>query len=231
MSLISADRPLQPHPHYPGALSKKLWRHCGETIAKAIRNPRDRFCCTKCETGFYRTHCRVCERPIVGAKSSRRQLCGRRRCKLEFRRHQERFFRSRYPSSGVSPKREENPTKSKALLPENRAGTWTQIAGPVLGKIALHCAPLPLDPELLARHARDRKAAIAERNRRAPTPLIGPQDSPVNVVGGYRLPDAPEIDFSPIGPAPVKSKPAHAAADDPLAIPDSLGRVEPDSIS
>jgi hypothetical protein len=36
-----------------------------------------------------------------------------------------------------------------------------------------------------------------------------------------------KIDLSPIGPAPVKSKSAHAA----LAIPASLRRVEPESIS
>jgi hypothetical protein len=192
MSLISIASPLQ------GTVPNKsrLCRHCGEDLPKAVRNPRDRFCCDKCEDSFYRVHCRVCERPIT-AKNSRRQLCGRRRCKLDFRRHQERFFPSRYPSGRVSPKREENSTKSRAFLAENGGCTFAQIAGPALGESAFRAATLPLDSELAARHSRDRAAAIVERNRRAPAPAIGPHDPPVNVLGGYRFPGAPAIDLKP----------------------------------
>jgi hypothetical protein len=115
------------------------------------------------------------------------------------------FTRAATLIMGVSPKREENLTKSKAFLAQNGGGTWTQIAGPVLGEIGFRCATLPLDFELVARHARDRKAAIAERDRRhpVPVPLIGPHDPPVNIVGGYRFPDAPAIDLSPITTASV----------------------------
>jgi hypothetical protein len=59
---------------------------------------------------------------------------------------------------------------------------------------------IPLDPELVARYARDRKAAAAERNRQAPAVLIGPQDPPVNVLGGYLFADAPGIDLHPTVP-------------------------------
>jgi hypothetical protein len=197
LSLISTAHPLQPQPQFASSAVKKLCRHCGEPLIKAKPNPRDRFCCGKCEESFYRTNCRVCERPIVGAKNSRRQLCGRHRCRLEFRRHQGRFYRSGYPYSGVSPKRDKTSTKSTAFLAENGGGTWAQIAGPTLTESAFRAATVPLDPELVARHARDRKAAITERNQRSPAPLIGPHDPPANIVGGFRFPGAPEIDLSP----------------------------------
>jgi hypothetical protein len=217
VTFISTDYPLQVTVPNPA----RRCRHCGEALAKATRNPRERFCCDKCETLFYRVHCRVCERPIVGAKNSRRQLCGRRRCKLEFRRHQERFFRSRYPSGGVSPKREERPTISKAFLPVFEGSTFTRVAGRELSESAFRAATLPLDPELVARHARDRKAVIAERDQRAPTVLIGPHDPPVNVVGGFKFPDAPEIYFKSVTAIPVSEKPVLTATAD-LAIPENL---------
>jgi hypothetical protein len=183
----------------PRVVPQKRCRHCQETLAKAANNARNRFCCSKCESSFYRVHCRVCERPIE-AKNARRQLCGRRKCKAEFRRHQERFFGSRYRHMALSPKRDKTLAKSKGFLPENGGRSWTQRAGPIVSESAFHCATLPLDPELVAHYARARKAAIAERDRRhpVPAPLIGPHDPPINVVGGYLFPNAPKIDLSPI---------------------------------
>lgn len=82
--------------------------------------------------------------------------------------------------------------KSKSKPPLNRARVWRVVAGPDLSEANLI---VPLDPEFVARQARDRGAAIAERNRSypVPPPLIGPSDPPVNVVGGYRFPRAPKI--------------------------------------
>jgi hypothetical protein len=98
----------------------------------------------------------------------------------------------------VSPNEEENSTKSKAFLPEKGGSTpWFKVIGEDLSESAFRAATLPLESELVVRHARDRKSAIAERNRSAPAPLIGPSDPPVNVIGGYRFPGAPEINLRP----------------------------------
>jgi hypothetical protein len=188
---ISGD----PHPQSRRPAPQKVFRHCRELLAKAANNPRDRFCCAKCEQSFYRTHCRVCERPIPEPGNARRQLCRRRKCKAEFRRHQGRFYGSRYPSEGVSPKRDKTLAISNGFLPLKRVPAVTVRAGPIPNESVLHCAAIPLDPELVARHARDRKVLAAERYRSTPTPLIGPHDPPVNVLGGYRFPNAPKIDL------------------------------------
>jgi hypothetical protein len=216
-------------------VSQKQCRHCGGTLDKAANSPRDRFCCPKCEEGFYRVHCRVCERPIE-AKNSRRQLCDRRRCRAEFRRLQKHnpgtfdsiefspsVSPSRYPHMGAVSKRDKNSTKSKAFLPENGGGTWVRIAGPIFSESSsFHAATLPLDSGSAAHYARSRKTAIAERDRRIhmPPPLIGPHDSPVNIVGGYRFPGASKIDLSPIAAAnPVLPTETHAGASDSLDFP------------
>jgi hypothetical protein len=113
-------------------------------------------------------------------------------------------------------------------LPENGGGTWVRIAGPIFSESSFRAATLPLDSETAAYYARSRKTAIAERDRQpVSAPLIGPRDPPANLVGGYRFPNAPEIDLSPIGPAPVKSAPIHVVGD-PLAIPDFLRRAMPE---
>jgi hypothetical protein len=174
---------------------QKRCRHCGETLEKAANNPRDRFCCVKCEESFYRTHCRVCEREIPAARNPRRCLCGRRKCAAAFRRSKDQFYSTRYPNAGSVIGQGKTPAKSNGFLPKNGGGTWTRRAGPEVSEPAFHCATLPLDPELVAHHARARKAAIAERDRQhpVPAPLIGPADPPVNIVGGYKFPNTPKI--------------------------------------
>jgi hypothetical protein len=175
---------------------RRRCRHCGEDIGRQIRNDRDRFCCQKCADSFYRIRCRVCERPI-SLKNSRRQLCGRPKCASAFRRDKGRFFGTRYPYAGLSEKRGKTSTISRAKIDQNGGSRIAQIAGPTLSEAAFRFATIPPDPELVARHARDRAALVAERDRRLPPPLIGPFDPPANVVGGYRFPGAPKITITP----------------------------------
>jgi len=39
-----------------------------------------------------------------------------------------------------------------------------------------------------------------------PSVLIGPNDPPVNILGGYKFPNAPAVDLNPISPKPEKQK-------------------------
>ena len=61
--------------------------------------------------------------------------------------------------------------------------------------------------------------------------LVKRHSAPVNLVGGYRFPNAPAIDLSPIGRtmAPVAADAAAliATIDDDLTIPDFLKRTVP----
>jgi hypothetical protein len=63
----------------------------------------------------------------------------------------------------------------------------------------------------------------------AAAPLIGPNDAPVNILGGYKFPSAPAIDIGPLPvTAPCIDKPSPTVGypidDDSLEIPDFLRR-------
>jgi hypothetical protein len=206
---------------------------CGAKLRLPVTNPRDAFCAAGCFTAFYRRRCLVCERAIIRG-TERQRLCGRQKCKGEFRRHKERFFPTRYPPSGLSPNASRNPIKS-ALKTRSKAGRgFVQTAGPELSPIAFGLATLPLDPELVARLERAHRNYFEHRRRAkrlaARKAQIKRHHPPVNLLGGYRFPDAPEIDLSPL-PEPsswaVSSRwaPAPTATDTP-DISDFLRRAQ-----
>jgi hypothetical protein len=86
---------------------------CKSWLKEPAENPRDAFCCAGCEVGFYRTHCRVCEKELGEAKrNSRRELCGRRQCRNQFRSFRAQLFSCWYPSVIRASKREKSSTKS-----------------------------------------------------------------------------------------------------------------------
>src|SRR3974377_931809 len=88
---------------------------CKTWLKEPVTNRRDAFCWAGCEAGFYRTHCRVCERELGNAKrNSRRELCGKRKCTNEFRSDRKRaqLFSRYYPLAAKS-KPEKKSTKSQ----------------------------------------------------------------------------------------------------------------------
>jgi hypothetical protein len=73
---------------------------CKTWLKEPVANPRNAFCCASCEAGFYRTHCRVCEKMLDEAKrNSRREFCGRRQCRNQFRSFRGQFSSVWYPSA------------------------------------------------------------------------------------------------------------------------------------
>jgi hypothetical protein len=192
-------------------------RHCKQWLETPTTNSRDAFCCAKCDEAFYRTHCRVCEQPIT-SKNSRRQVCGRPRCRGQIQRHPDLFFGVTHKSEKGSTKSTANPaaetgrhspslmflkpgkssTKSTSFLTIKPARPWRVVAGPELTPAQLNCATISDGAaggwecgereRLEARNT----AKLREHFRKRVT-LIGPSDPPVNILGGYRFPGAPEI--------------------------------------
>jgi hypothetical protein len=94
---------------------------------------------------------------------------------------------------------------------------WRQIAGPDLSPTSFHAATLPLEISPAAANA----AFTKYWTRTARRCLFKRNTPPVNVVGGYRFPNAPEIDLSlPTPESPIAKMPSTAEAD--LTIPDDL---------
>jgi hypothetical protein len=181
---------------------------CCDKLKTPTENPRDAFCCASCEASYYRTHCRVCQQSITPG-TARRELCGKARCINEFRRQRLRFSSVWYPSPKTAAKLKKTSTKSRA-----KTGAKTDRADIDL---AIRESLRQLDAE---------KTSVSRRTNlrywreaRQPGCLIQRHDPPVNILGGYKFPDAPKIDLdSPIAKAPPPPK---AIAGD-LIIPDDL---------
>jgi hypothetical protein len=69
----------------------------------------------------------------------------------------------------------------------SEAPVWRVIAGPQLSPTALRLATLPIDP---ATEARVRRANARVWEEAA---IVGPKDVPINLIGGYRFPNAPPL--------------------------------------
>ena len=195
-------------------------------------NLRAAFCTASCFDSYFRRRCLVCERPI-DRKSERRQLCGRERCRKQLQRHRDGFYPPWYQASVLSLNALGSADKT-GLKNRSEAGRAPrQVAGPQLSQTSLRLASLPLDPELAARLERAHRGYVearAKAKRKAERAAqIKRRTPPVNVVGGYRFPNAPQIDLSPTEPPPPKWaissswKPAGAGADVP-PIPEFLRR-------
>ena len=153
---------------------------CKVQLKEPVANPRDAFCCTSCEAGFYRTHCRVCEKELGDAKrNSRRELCGKRKCTNEFRSDRKRAqLVSRYYPLATTSKPEKSSTKSTLKTGIKSDRVWRKVAGPDVPEINYR---IPLRSR-----ARSRTEPAAPPILDRGANLIGPTDWPVNILGGDR---------------------------------------------
>jgi len=117
------------------------------------------------------------------------------------------------PSGGVSTTKNSIKPGTESGLKGDRASKWRQIAGPPLTPNQFHCAIIGGAEAI---KANDRANARHWREHC----LIEPHHPPVNVVGGYKFPDAPVVDLAPV-PAPIEP---HTSAPNPYLaqIPDDL---------
>jgi len=66
-----------------------------------------------------------------------------------------------------------------------------RIVAGALSDAAFRCATIPLNPELVARLTRQHK----QYYRAAAKGQVGPTDTPVNILGGFKFTNAPEIEL------------------------------------
>lgn len=149
---------------------------CKAWLGEPVEHTRDAFCCASCEVGFYRTHCRAREKWFGETKrSSRRELCGRRQCRNQFRSFRGQFFSVWYPSATGASKPEKSSTQSTA-----KTGTKSDL-GFTVGA--------DYDRKVLRENFRKNAEFWAAAT------IIGPKDPPVNILGnGHRRPTPSRID-------------------------------------
>ena len=127
------------------------------------------------------------------------KLCGSVACRREYRhivahRIEGKFgAKPQSPSNGASPSA--NPIEIGVRGPEKADRPWRLVAGTV-SDTELRLATLPVDRATAARFDRLNREYWRDDN----TTLIKRHHPPVNLVGGHRFRDAPNIDISPIAP-------------------------------
>jgi hypothetical protein len=174
---------------------------CRSRLPAPVAKAREAFCTRGCHCGFYRTRCLVCE-----AKMERRTesqlICGKRRCRNALSGSLD-LGRYHAPRSVVTPL--ENPIKPGVKSGVATDRPWHIVAGPELTAEQLHCASIANGPncewkggEYQRIEARNRALLREHFRRLGAKAQIQRHHAPVNVLGGYRFPDAPEIDLSPI---------------------------------
>ena len=188
-------------------------RHCRSKLPVPVENPHRAFCARGCYSSFYLKRCLVCE----GAKPpgrSNRKFCRRLQCRTEYRGNKDRFEPIRpkpapTPSLCTVSSKSAQSTGIKSAHNDDRS--WRQIAGPELGADSFRYAAVGADVEPARRNARHWREAGAGV-------LIGRTDPPINLLGGYKFPNAPVVELT--------APPAAARA----AVPDSSHTI-PDDLS
>ena len=152
-------------------------RKCRTKLKKPVSNRREAFCARGCHTSFYLNRCLSCEGPIQRRNKTQR-VCQKSQCRNAWRARAG-FGRSSSSKTPIS-------IGSKWAPRQDRA--WDQIAGPKLTASQLYCG---LVGAVQAVAETDQKNRPHWRRHNAKAPLQ-PHDPPVNILGGYRFPDAPD---------------------------------------
>jgi hypothetical protein len=180
-------------------------RRCRLKLKEPVENPRSAFCCRGCYRQFFAKRCLVCEKQIERT-AGHQKLCRSVACRRGYRdivahRIEGKFgAKPQCASDGASPST--NPIEIGVRGPEKADRPWRVVAG-TLSDTELRLATLPVDRVRAARIDRVNR----EYWRDDSNTLIKRRHPPVNIVGGYRFPDAPNIDIS--STAPNSSEPVY----------------------
>jgi hypothetical protein len=210
-------------PH--GAAMTQALRHqcrnprCRSKLSAPVSNPREAFCARGCHSSFYRKRCVACEQPMERKRESQ-QLCGRRKCEGQFKTLKAHMILGRYhpstPTENAGPVNHPDaavdacgkPIKTGTFLRLKTDRAWRQVAGPEQSDRQLRLATADAN-------AVERSNRMTNRQhwRAAGTAALIQRDTmPVNIVGGYKFPNAPRIELT-VGDPQSAQNPTLAIAD------------------
>jgi hypothetical protein len=195
---------------------------CRSKLPAPVSNPREAFCTRGCFNSFYLHRCLICGRSIEQPKRGRRLICKRVKCRSDFRN---KFCLGRYHTSSAAKLISKEADFDGVKEPLKRDRPWRAVAGPESSASAFHCAAVGGQEAVEAfnrtniRHWRGANAKAGEMT------LVKRHHPPVNVLGGYKHPEAPVVDLAPSRPVTSEVRKAKALFTDDLDIPDLLRRT------
>jgi hypothetical protein len=189
---------------------------CRTKLKKPVSNRREAFCSRGCHTSFYLKRCLVCEDPLQ-RRNKTQKVCRKSRCRNAWRA--KAGFGRYCPSNSVS-----LASKTPNFIGSKRAPkpdlAWRQIAGPKLSRSQLQCALVGAQ-EVAAENHQKNRAGWSKHNAQA---LLQPHHPPVNILGGYKFPDAPDVKLREEKEPGFALTASSTKSDDNLDIPDFLKR-------
>lgn len=162
---------------------------CRSKLPKSVTNPREAFCVRGCYRSFYWHRCLACEEPIM-RRASNQKVCRKSKCRAALRVGAG-FGRYHTPSNAK--RTPEDPDSVGSKQPHTSHRPWRHVAGPCLTEQALRHAAVggkeavERTNQTNARYWREANAKAEDRT------IIRRLHGPVNILGGYRHPDAPII--------------------------------------
>jgi hypothetical protein len=114
-------------------------RNCRAKLAAPVSKDREAFCSPGCHAAFFRTRCRVCEKPIEQpAGGGTRLICNRAKCKSAWRAG---FRLGRYPTLKNVKSIQEVPVNQgpKVGISDDRASWRVIAAGAPISANHYHC--------------------------------------------------------------------------------------------
>jgi hypothetical protein len=160
---------------------------------------RRAFCSRSCWERFHRTRCRVCGEESPNGRlhvKSCKYLHGQNPTLYAYKRLENPTIRN---DTKVEPGTSRNPYKTGI---KTRGGTW----GPVLSDDEYWIASLPLHVSDAANLKRNNSRARLEPAIGRPKVVFGPDDAPLNLIGGFRFSGSFSAPVTPAStPMPTQS--------------------------
>jgi hypothetical protein len=205
---------------------RKMCRNprCRSKLPAPVSNEREAFCVRGCYSGFYLHRCRVCEEALPKTSKGRpRLICKKAKCRNAWNAG-EGFGKyadsaERYPVSRNPEKSAGNAANAGGFERGKPARGWRIVAGAELSPTSFRFATLPLDDATADRVSRVNRGYWKEACRAAEErTVLKRHHPPVNILGGYKFPDAPDL-WPPASPPASEPMPI---VGDGLDIPDFL---------
>jgi hypothetical protein len=176
-------------------------RCCRSKLPAPVENLRNAFCCRGCYRQHYHSRCVVCERKTTRTTGNQR-LCGRRKCRNGFEALKAHFALGRYHAPSGRNLIQKTPDFIGPKQPLSPDRPWRVVAGPALGDAELHLVTVAEDAT-----ARLNRASRHHWREAGKAALIQHHHAPVNIVNGYKFPNAPKIEIAPQPRADVRLTP------------------------
>ena len=192
-------------------------QRCRSKLASSTDNHHKAFCSQYCYDQFYRWKCAVCEKELP-QKGRPRKLCRSRKCRLDYRNFRPTYLLSDGSGLPQEPKRKsdsKSPRKTGTFFRIGDGPGWrwearanehrlflrddhvVTISGAEGGWRITYPHMIPIQSALSLEAARKLALHVAlwtlDLNRRKARPKS--KAPPLNLIGGYRFPDAPGLEL------------------------------------